>query len=174
MKFDAASIVVDADVARAAGQAEHPVSGNARTVLLAISGAKLKIAFDHALKQEWDKHASSFSSKWLASMVARRQWHYVTATPAVSAELIEAANLPERARQIAHKDQHIVDLALATDRFIASNDSAARTVFATLAQQTPLLNQVYWMVPTEAAQTFAKLLAEGGFVPQPWLLHPAA
>lgn len=173
MKFNATSIVVDADVARAAGETEHPVSSNARTVLRAIQDAKLKIAHDHALKQEWDKHASSFSRKWLASMVSHGKLLYVKATPAASAALIEAGSLGEKDRQIANKDQHIVDLALATDRFIASNDTTARTVFATLAQQTPLLNQVYWMVPTEAAQAFAQLLAEGGYVPKPWLLRPS-
>ena len=174
MKFNAASIVVDADVARAAGETEHPVSGNARTVLLAILDAKLKITHDHALKQEWDKHASSFSRKWLASMISRRQFLYLKATPAVCAALIEAGKLGEKDRQIAHKDQHIVDLALATDQFIASNDTTARMVFATLAQQTPMLDQLCWMVPTEAAQAFANLLAEGGYVPQPWLLRPAS
>jgi hypothetical protein len=170
MKCNVSAVVIDADVARAAGLSEKPVSSNARQLMDGMLKSKMKIVLNPALRSEWDKHASNFSTKWLASMVAKRQFVYVKNAPELMRAAIDAAPLAEKDQVIAKKDAHLVDLALASERFIASNDVAARTVFCALAKHTTLLNEVVWAVPTESAVEMVALFAERGYVPLQWLL----
>jgi len=60
MKIKCQSFVVDADVARAAGLSEHPVSKGARSVLQAILNSDARAVFCPKLKEEWKQHKFYF------------------------------------------------------------------------------------------------------------------
>ena len=174
-KFKAASLVVDADVARAAGLSEKPVSSSARAVLLAIADpdAGLKIAFSPDLRAEWKRHASVFATTWLANMVARGKVVRVN-PPALTANEVQKAPLSDNHKQIAEKDAHLLDIALATHQFIASNDKTARAVFCLLSNHSILYNDTIWVVPTDCADALVAIMKNGGFIPSEWHLFPGS
>lgn len=170
MKFKSSHIVVDADVARAAGLSEHPVSKNSRNVLLGISDSGLHVAFCPILLSEWRTHRSLLSAKWLASMVARKKFHCEIPTTHTKAEIDNAA-LSETDQAIAEKDAHVVDIAIAKGNFIASNDKTARSVFSAVANKTNILNELLWAVPTDSSESLVEVFTNGGLVPDEWLLR---
>ena len=149
MKFDADTVVIDADIARSVGESEHPFSSNSRKLLNTIKDdSTLKIAFCPKLKHEWDKHQSNFSLRWRASMVAKKRMLHLH-TEAVTVIAIQNANISDKQKQIAEKDAHLVDLALASEQFIVSNDKTASDVFCIIADNSNDLNCLIWVIPNE-------------------------
>ena len=67
-------IVVDASVARSAGQKPVPdfVSVRSREVLETILRARHKVAFSAEGLAEWREHRSSFARRWLVQMFSRK------------------------------------------------------------------------------------------------------
>lgn len=172
MKFNASHIVIDADVARSAGGSEHPVSKSARTLLQDVAESGMPVAFCPILLSEWRKHRSQLSARWLSSMVARKKFHCVTPIANTQAE-IQKSGLSEGDQAIAQKDAHVIDIAIATGKFVTSNDKIARGVFSAIAQNTALLDGLIWAVPTDCSDALADLLANGGIVPSNWLVRAA-
>jgi hypothetical protein len=145
------AVVVDASVARAAGGAgaTHGASSACRDVLLALRDADLRVAMSPPLHDEWRRHVSRFTRKWLASMYARRR--VLKLTPDPFAPLHAAcAELPEgRSRRAIEKDLHLVDAAFAADRRVLSNDGALRHDLQGLATRVTTLRRLLWGDPTE-------------------------
>ncbi|WP_319244385.1 hypothetical protein [uncultured Propionivibrio sp.] len=169
MKFNGESIVVDADVARAAGVTEHPVSKNSRVLLQTLLAMDYKVGFCPVLFGEWKKHRSLFAKRWLGSMVARKK--VVRLTPvSIALGLIDSANITEEQRSVANKDAHVVDAALASDRFIASNDKKARDVFCCVAQDTAAFRDVIWTVPSLHGEKISEVLSSKDDIPPQWRL----
>lgn len=170
MKFKSSYVVVDADVARSAGLAEHPISKSSRNLLRDIAESNLHIAFCPILLAEWKKHKSLMSTRWLSSMIARKKFH--CSTPLMQAHIeIKNANLSDKDQAIAQKDAHVVDIAISTGNFIASNDKIARGVFISVANNTNLLDRLMWIVPTEINDQLIDILKNGGVVPAAWILR---
>ncbi|WP_156648879.1 hypothetical protein [Massilia sp. Leaf139] len=172
MKFNPSHAVVDADIARACGVSEHPVSKSAREVLVGIRDFNIGVAFCPVLLDEWKKHRSMFATKWLASMVAKKKFHLI-ATAALCVNEVEIAGLTEAQKEIARKDAHVVDAALSTGKFIASNDKTARAVFAIVASGSPLFKELTWVVPLEDADELLSVFGNGGYTPKSWLMNAA-
>lgn len=170
MKFNPTHAVVDADVARASGVSEHPVSKSAREVLLGIKDFNIDVAFCPILLAEWKKHRSLFATKWLASMVAKKKFHLIDSQNVAAIE-VGKANLNDVDRGIALKDAHVVDVALSTGNFIASNDKTARAVFASVANESPMLRNLVWIVPLDNSDELIAVFSAGGYTPKKWLMH---
>jgi predicted nucleic acid-binding protein len=170
MKFNSSHVVIDADVARSAGGAEHPVSKTARNLLQGIAESGLPVAFCPVLLAEWRKHRSQLSARWLSSMIARKKFHYLKPTANTQSE-IEKCALSEKDRAVAEKDAHVVDIAIATGNFIASNDKVARGVFSVVAQNTTLLDGLIWAVPVDSSDVLVNIFNNGGLVPKQWLIR---
>jgi len=171
MKFNGESIVVDADVARASGVSEHPSSKNSRDLLQTLLRIKHKVGFCPILLDEWKKHRSLFAKQWLTSMTARKLVVRLSPPPIVRA-YIDAAEITEAQREIANKDAHIVDAALASDKFIASNDKKARDVFCRVADSSGSLCTVIWAIPSEDGEQISAILSDGNDIPPGWkLMH---
>jgi len=170
MKFNPSHAVVDADIARACGISEHPVSKSSRDVLVGIREFNLGVAFCPMLLNEWKKHRSLYATKWLASMVAKKKFHLI-ATAELCLYEVENAGLTEVQKQIALKDAHVIDAALSTGNFIASNDKTAREVFAIIASGSPLLKELIWVVPTEDADELMSVFINRGYTPKSWLIN---
>lgn len=169
MKFDGDGLVVDADVARAAGISEHPVSRNSRVLLQTLLQSGYKVGFCPALLDEWKKHRSLFAKQWLGSMTARKRIVRLTPTPIVTA-FIDAADITDDQKNIANKDAHVVDAALALDKFIASNDKRARDVFCCVADKSAAFRHIIWAIPSLDGEKISEILATGGDIPPEWQL----
>lgn len=169
MKFSANTIVVDADIAFSAGGSDHPTSKKSRLVLQTILSSNLNVAFCKNLSAEWKKHGSSFACKWLSSMVAKKRCVRIAAEDVIQLD-IENAGLSEADVVVALKDAHVVNNALKTDRFITSNDKAARRVYLEVSKSSGKLNEVSWVVPMDDCEDLLRLFKDGGFIPPKWLL----
>lgn len=170
MKFDASHIVIDADIARAVGLSEHPVSNTSRTLLEAVMASKdIGIAFNKTLLDEWKKHRSTYAQKWLSSMIAKRRFSLIN-VPTDAGIVVQNAPITDKEKKIAEKDAHLIDIALVAGKFIASNDTTARTVFCLVSNHSPLFNGITWVVPVDCADALAALIQERGFIPSEWHL----
>lgn len=167
MKFNASHVVIDADIARSSGLSEHPVSSSSRELLQAILKSNINVVFCPILATEWKKHQSKFATMWFSSMVARKRVLRIKPNTVTVIE-IQNSSISESQRQIAEKDAHIVDLALATNKFIASNDGRARQVFCLIAGQSTSLNGLFWVIPTESHDSLVGLITDGGYIPDEW------
>ena len=173
MKFNPSHIVIDADIARAVGFSEHPVSSTSRALLEALLASKdIGIAFNHTLLAEWKKHQSTFARTWLSSMIAKRRFHLIKTVAAVAEAEVQAAPITTSQKQNASKDAHLIDIALASGKFVASNDKTARAVFCLVSSNTPLFHGIIWAVPTDCCGTLLTLLEERGFIPADWPICP--
>lgn len=139
--------VVDADIARSAGESVHPVSSTSRKVMqVLLSSDNAAVAFCPKLKDEWSKHSSKFSKIWLSSMIARRK--IIRVSPAlVVGDEIDSSHLNQAKKKIAQKDAHLVDLALHSNCVIASNDNIAREVFSELSLSSGVIRNTFWVSP---------------------------
>lgn len=147
----AVAVVVDASVARAAGGADasDPVSCACRDVLMALRAAKLRLAMSGALHDEWHRHASAFTRKWLVSMHARRRVQSLTPTPCKPLHAACAQLPPGRSRRAVEKDLHLVDTAFAADRRVVSRDDAVRCELLALAERVTPLRRLLWGDPLD-------------------------
>ena len=122
------------------------------------------------MKQEWRKHSSNYTIRWLATMAAKRR--YVTISPQQVVEIeIDKAAISETQKEVAKKDAHIVNAALLTDRFIASNDKTARDVFRLVAANAPVMDGLAWAVPSDGSEPIVRLFQEKGYIPIEWQLR---
>lgn len=164
------NVVVDADVARSAGTSEYPVSKHSRELLQALIQSEHKVAFCPALTSEWRRHASKFSIMWLAAMTARKKIIRSNQTETITPEIIRLC-ATEKATNIALKDIHLIDLALAESNFLASNDVVARKVFLAVAAHHTPLKQIMWVVPVNDGETVVEFLKNGGYPSDNWFLR---
>jgi|TARA_B110000211_G_C14051667_1_gene541498 hypothetical protein len=159
------SIVVDADIARASGTSEHPVSSGSRALLDNVSKNGHKLAICPTMMSEWKKHKSIFAKKWLASMVAKKKVLFIK--PAKQTNDLIIRNLTDSKKiTIATKDEHLIDAALETDRVIASNDDIARNVFCDLSTSCGDIRNIKWFNSISDKSFIDTYLSTQCFVPQ--------
>ena len=71
-------LVIDADVARSAGETEYAVSSACRQFLDAVTEYRHRVVITPELQNEWREHASRYPNRWLRRMYARRLVHRCT------------------------------------------------------------------------------------------------
>lgn len=144
-------LVVDASVARAASETDHPVSSACRRILEEIRTVCHRVVLSGDLRREWSDHASRFSRTWLASMENARKLVRVEATDAAHVLIanIEESGLSKRQQSAARKDVHLVAAAQATDGIVVSLDQKARRAFRALAATHRELGKLMWVDPSE-------------------------
>jgi predicted nucleic acid-binding protein len=142
-------IVIDADVAQAAGETHHPVSSACRRALEDIRKICHRVAMDERVLEEWKKHQSRFAKNWLASMRSKRKVFFIKPTNIEDlTEILEGAGLSGKQNEVALKDLHLVEVAMASDLAIISLDKKARAVFEKVSRSSPRLKKVVWANPT--------------------------
>jgi len=104
-------IVVDASVARSAGETSHPDSVLCREFLLAILKICHRVVLTPEIEREWRRHASRFSLRWLASMRSRRKVVDVSPTITLASLLDGSRDLAGRRLDAVEKDCLLVDAA---------------------------------------------------------------
>lgn len=138
------AIVVDACVASAAGETEHPVSSACRESLIAIRDICHRVVMTEAMKREWDGHMSRFTRKWRVQMAARKKPLFTVEPPGIA---IDDAGLSERDRAAIAKDRHLLEAALAADRVIVTADAAFRKALEKTPAGRRFIGQIAWIDP---------------------------
>lgn len=141
-------IVVDTDIARAAGTGVHPTADACRAVLETVRDASHKVVLSPQQNEEWTTHRSRFTGRWLRSMVARRQQVILNPEPDSGlAATIATLPVPEEARDAMLKDAHLLEMALATDRRVLSMDEAAYAHFQEAGAALADCRSIHWANP---------------------------
>lgn len=152
-KHKTCQLVIDASIARAAGpeDATHPTSAACRDFLLTMLKVCHQLVYNRELKDEWDKHQSSFALKWRATMFARKKVIFVTQiSHQESAAELAAYGKTEKEQAAILKDTHLIFAALVTDKRIASLDQTIRGYLNNVATLFGTIKQICWVNPTLA------------------------
>ncbi len=167
---NAISVVVDADIARASGTSEHPVSSGSRALLENITENGHSVVFCTKMMAEWRKHRSLFARKWLSSMIARKKVNFVNPNE-VTEDLINQNEIGDDKAAIAIKDAHLIDAAIHCDRIIASNDDRARGVFSELSVTCGILKGIVWFNSISDRTFIENYLASSCFIPERYYIN---
>lgn len=163
-KKQAKDIVVDADVARAAGgkEAIHPTPKKCRAFLLAFFDTPHRIAMSPKIREEWDKHQSRFARIWRVKMVATKKFRYVKPVPNIELEdqLISKLNTMAEEKAL-RKDFHLIEAALVCDKRVVSMDERVRTLFSECAKQVSEIKDIVWVNPINEDETPIEWLLDG-------------
>ena len=145
-KVTSKRLVIDACVARSAGEREHPTSEACRTYLKEILAICHKIVMTQEIRAEWEKHQSRFSKKWLVQMIAKKKFVPIQVNLETDlwdqAELIES----EKHRAAILKDLHLIEAAIATDKIIISTDDRFYQLVDNFLQ-APKIKELIWKNP---------------------------
>jgi len=137
-------LVVDASVVHAAGETAHPVSSSCRDCLETIRHVCHRVAVTARMRDEWNRHMSRFSRKWLRSMAARRKPLQSIAGIGVD---IRLDGLSTKEREAILKDRCLLEAAAASDHVIVTLDDALRQALAKTRQGARLAASIRWVNP---------------------------
>jgi hypothetical protein len=136
-----------------------------REFLTAILRICHKLVWSQDIKQEWDKHASRFTSSWLAAMQSKRKIVRIAVDLDKQDELIEliddADDWPASWREGAKKDVLLVSAAWEADELIASADDRVRELFGRLAAKSAPLGRTVWINPRSPSDEPLRWLESG-------------
>lgn len=153
-------LVIDASIARAASNSEHPTPKNCRDFLEAFLTNGHKAVMSPDLQEEWQRHRSNFTQIWRRRMYARKLW--VVIDPCTDDALrnkIENCGQEEEAITAMIKDTHLLEAALATDKFVFALDDKARNYFKIAAKQVGLIREIGWLNPNKEHEVSVSWLA---------------
>jgi hypothetical protein len=171
MTVKSSAIVVDASIARAAGETEHPISRRSREFLEAVRAGPLFLVMGDELLAEWKRHRSLFARRWLTAMHARKR---VTRLEAIAdPPLRQGLHACARRRAGTEteadawsaamlKDCHLIEASVAADKApVAAHDEKVRSHFHACASAVPVLRDLVWVNPTKQAEQPLEWLAAG-------------
>lgn len=150
-------VVIDANIARSSGTTVHPVSKACREVLENIATNNHSFVACRALLEEWRKHQSNYSARWLASMFARRQVEKILHEDQ-SKQKITKSDVDEKIKDAALKDSHLIDAANLLGRFVTSSDDRAREAFAAIPELHSISKYITWINPVTESDTLVDIL----------------
>lgn len=141
-------LVIDASIARSAGESAHPTSSNCRIFLETVMQQGYLLVMTREIKQEWDKHQSRFARTWLSSMVAKKQLLAISNSG-------DYANMwdtldrfyQDKQRKEVIKDIHLLEAAFESDRCIFSLDDKMRSLLQQAIECCPEIAGIIWANP---------------------------
>ena len=168
---DLKRLVVNASVARAAGGkgATASVSVNCTEFLETFQEeSPHHVVMTLELSEEWNKHQSNFSARWLKSMIARKRFVYVNPPQnSTLSDKIERTVTRERDLEALQKDFHLLQAALATDQTVISLDETVRGLFKQASQQVGEIRGIIWVNPDRTADEQPITWLQNGAPPEP-------
>lgn len=138
-------LVVDASIARAAGETQHPTSKLCRETLDIVLTKKYVLVLSRAIADEWKTHRSVYATTWLSTMIAKRRIVRVEGEPLQTfRNTLATIELGDADMRAMMKDVHLIEAALSFDRRIFSLDEAARLLFIGASAGVGELRQLIW------------------------------
>lgn len=162
------ALVIDACVARSAGETSaYPASVQCRQCLLAIRDHKHYVVTTQSIKEEWRKHASTFSRRWLVNMTATKRVRVLD-----SKEIQPIAGLVDYLAQknsksdleAVFKDIHLLEAASMTENRVISSDNKMAEILSNTALEIAALRAILWANPTKLEEKAVEWIADGA----PW------
>jgi len=156
------ALVIDASIARAAGETEHPVSSACRSFLQEVSKICHRVVMTPEISEEWKRHRSDFAFRWRASMTARKK--VVRPDPVENAELrqmIHSLELMGSVRETIMKDIPLVEAAFESGHIIASLDETVRGHLRQISGSVRLLRSLVWVNPAKDDEHATDWLRQG-------------
>ena len=152
---DSKRLVIDADVARAAGSetATHPRAEHCRDFLNAVLSLSHRMVMTEQINNEWKNHQSRFARRWRVSMDARKKIDRID--PPENAELqakVTTTTNNENEIEVLQKDFHLLQAALVTDQTIISLDETVRQLFKQASQSVGEIRDIIWVNPDRTAE----------------------
>jgi hypothetical protein len=153
------AIVVDASVARAAGETEHPTSRLCRESLDAMIDGGHLLAMSQPLEEEWKEHASRYAVRWWVLMTSRGKVKTVAQNTSLDQRILKV--IDQQARGVVMKDLHLVGTALAADKRIISLERRVHRHLHKAALQIPELQELIWVNPANKEEEVPNWLRDG-------------
>ncbi|MDY6805348.1 MAG: hypothetical protein SXA11_16275 [Cyanobacteriota bacterium] len=164
-------LVIDASVARAAGDKDAPTSQNCRDFLTAVKDICHQLVMTPEIKKEWDKHQSTFTQRWRSSMVAKKKLVYQDiAVDNDLWNLIKKYSETEKQQKAMEKDLLLIEAAIATDKIVVSLDETVKELFAKATAEIEVLKQVAWVNPDVGEEEAIAWLKNGADIESKYLL----
>lgn len=165
------ALVFDADIFRGASERSRRGLDCARVMKAALTICH-RAAVSADLMEEWKRHRSGFSHRWLNQMFGKKKV-ILLSVPQLELLRTELSALEEPCRSITMKDVHLIECAIASgDRVVVSCDERARACFA--AMHTNTLQGVVWVNPERGTSEVIAWLERGVLDEQSMLLQPSA
>lgn len=168
------TLVIDASVARAAGdeEATHPTSVVARNFLQEVLTIRHKAIMTPAIRDEWDIHQSNFARKWRRIMLSKKKLILTNLEKRLDLrKKVETKNISQIKKTEMLKDFHLIEAAIATDRRIISLDDSAQKLFCDLSKSFTEMQDVLWVNPVSGAEYVISWLKKGAPNEDQWKLH---
>jgi hypothetical protein len=144
-------IVIDASVARGAGESEHPTSQRCRSFLEAVLRICHHMVLTADIEKEWQNHESNYATRWRATMESRGKVDPFSDLPDLETPIASSAKT-QKARTAMLKDAHLIAGAMAADQVVASLDEKARGYFGEIAHDVKGLGKIAWVNVSEDDQ----------------------
>lgn len=162
-------LVIDADVARAAGseEATAPRAKDCRDFLQEVKLQNHRLVMTREISEEWKNHRSRFARGWLVSMYASRSVERVNPSPNNTLRnKITTTTSNQAAINAMEKDYHLLEAALATDKTIISLDETSRNLFKRAAQQVGDIRNIIWVNPEKTGEEGPITWLQQGAMPE--------
>jgi len=156
--------VINASVARAAGQTTHPVSSACRAFLQEILDQCHQVVVADAILDEWRQHASRYFWRWLAIMKGKKKYVRLKATadPDLHDRIEQINELTDNERNAVLKDKYLLEAAVKADAAVASCDERVRHLLVhKVASQVKAIQPIMWVNPTRPEENCLEWLKEG-------------
>lgn len=149
-------LVVDANVAIAAGQSEHPVSSRCREFLDKVIKGDFRVIMTKDIEYEWKDptkpRQTNTSRRWLVRLYSEKKvdWQDDVFDSELRDELdaLDDDEYSAKMRLLMLEDVHLLEAALATDRNVSSLDEAVRKLFNRAAVSVDKIKVIVWRNPT--------------------------
>jgi hypothetical protein len=139
-------LVIDASVLQAAGEGPAESARRCRHFLEAVLEVCHHAQASTVLADEWKRHRSGFSRRWLRWMFSRKKVR-IEPVAAMARDAIEAVGFTEHELQLVLDDLHLVERALQGDGRVVSLDETSRALFARAAGSIAALRSLIWVNP---------------------------
>lgn len=166
-------LVIDACVLKSASMAGKPLPSACRTVLEEVKSSSIIVSACPVLLQEWRKHRSGYSVKWMVSMYSRRLVKKVDKFSGKALSIDSAiSKLDDPGKSVAAKDSHLLKLAIDGDMRVVSSEVACRDFFSVASEHCKEIGSVVWIDPSEGGEVSPSRVAIG-LEPSPkeWFLR---
>lgn len=142
-------IVIDASVARAAGEkSSAPDSTNCRVFLEDFMKTTNKILMNQEIYREWNKHESKFAKIWRVHMISKKRMVLIKDIENKEIRNFVECNIKnELVKKSIIKDLHLVEAALSTDEIVISCDDRMRNHLKTMCNECKSVKRLMWGSP---------------------------
>lgn len=145
---DPKNIVVDANLAKAAGTSKDHMSINSRNFLEKLRASGHRVAMSTEIEEEWLRRCSAFSVDWLATMTESNQ--VLPLGNAIDEGLrkrIRVHSPDVYIYRIMQKDIRLLEAARKSDMRVSSMDKKVRFHFCNVCRNVEEIQDVMWVNP---------------------------